>query len=145
MTAHTYEGGCHCGNIVFTMETVDPPGECNPRACDCDFCLKHAASYVSDPRGKLAISVKDESGLSRYRQGDRIADFLVCGNCGVLVAVCYEENGRLFATVNSRAVAGRDAFGETKTVSPKKLGGQEKIERWKSVWFGGVVFRCSAP
>ena len=46
-----------------------PPEAYNPRACDCDFCSKHGAAYVSDPKGALRIRLKEEGQTSRYRQG----------------------------------------------------------------------------
>ncbi|MGB7291149.1 MAG: hypothetical protein WBD99_03140 [Thermodesulfobacteriota bacterium] len=73
MTIHKYIGGCHCENITFEMEVTAKPPSYNPRACDCDFCRKHAASYVSDPSGKLIIMVENETNLTKYRQGSGIA------------------------------------------------------------------------
>lgn len=135
--AHRYAGGCHCGNIAFEMTLAQPSGAYGPRACDCDFCRAHGASYVSDPHGKLGIRVRDRANLGRYRQGSGIAECLVCRNCGVLVAIAYEEQGRLYATVNSRAVA-RAPFGPQTAVSPKTLGDPERIARWKTSWFADV-------
>jgi hypothetical protein len=84
MTSYKYLGGCHCGNITLEMELTAEAGSYHPRACDCDFCRKHAASYVPDPRGKLEISVRGEANLIKYRQGSGIADCLICRICGVL-------------------------------------------------------------
>lgn len=46
----------------------------HPRACDCDFCRKHGAAYISDPQGAVRIQVKDAQQLGRYRQGSGIAE-----------------------------------------------------------------------
>ncbi len=138
MATHKYIGGCHCGNIALEMEITGKPDSYNPRACDCDFCRKHAASYVSDPHGKLVILVKNEANLGKYRQGSEIASCLICKICGVLVGVCYEEHGHLYATVNSKAIGNGADFGEETIVSPKTLNDQEKIQRWKNVWFADV-------
>ena len=133
-----YAGRCHCGNIVLDMVFTGEPGSFNPRSCDCDFCCKHAASYVSDPRGKLVLKVKDAANLGKYRQGSGIADFLVCRICGVLVGVCYQEHGQMYAAVNSKVVENGADFGAETAVSPKKLNDQEKIQRWKKIWFSDV-------
>ena len=76
MNMYTYKGGCHCGNISFDMQLAGSANGYGPRACDCSFCRAHAATYVSDPRGKLHVRVNDAAHLGRYRQGSGIADFL---------------------------------------------------------------------
>ena len=137
MTTRKYIGGCHCGNIVFEMELADQPDRYNPRACDCDFCRMHGASYLSDPRGRLVVRVKESAELGRYRQGSGTADCLVCRTCGVLVGVACEIEGQLYATVNARTVRA-GGFGREMVVSPKSLTAEEKIRRWREVWFSGV-------
>jgi hypothetical protein len=86
----------------------------------------------------LMIFVKDETNLSRYQQGSRIADFLLCKKCGVLIGVCYESQGQLYAAVNSRAIDGKASFGQETVISPKQLSDNEKIQRWQDVWFSDV-------
>ena len=131
-------GGCHCGNILVDLELVRAPDSYHPRACDCDFCRKHNAAYVSDPQGSLALRINDERLSGRYRQGSGQAEFLFCGNCGVLVTVLYRNDGRLFAAVNAKAVAGGKVFGAEQCVSPKSLSAGEKVKRWQEVWFSSV-------
>lgn len=139
---HRYSGGCHCGNIEFEMVLSAPSASYSPRACDCAFCRAHAASYVSDPQGKLEIRVKDATNLSKYRQGSGIAECLICKICGVLVGVSYNEGGHLYATANSKAVK-NSAFGAETVVSPKTLSDPDKIGRWKDVWFSVVAITCT--
>jgi len=61
-------GGCHCGNISYVIEISNDPASCKPRACDCQFCTTHGASYVADKKGSLAIKIKNEAELSKYRK-----------------------------------------------------------------------------
>jgi hypothetical protein len=131
-------GGCHCGNILLSIELSRPPGEYNPRTCDCEFCRKHGASYVSDPHGALLIRVKDRNASRHYRQGSGLADFLLCGNCGVLAGVCYLSDGRLYGTANVRALDTGADFGPEQAVSPKKLSAGGKVDRWLDNWFSTV-------
>lgn len=138
---HKITGGCHCGNITLDVTLPQMPETYNPRACDCDFCRKHGAAYLSDPAGKLAIGVRESESLGYYRQGSEVADCLFCRNCGVLIGVSYRDDGRCFATVNVSALDGTVRFGERKSVSPKLLSAQEKVERWKSLWFADVSIR----
>lgn len=139
MTMYKINGGCHCGNIRVDLKISHSPDTYNPRTCDCDFCQKHGASYLSDPEGSLHIHVKSTQLLGKYRQGSGTAHCLLCTNCGVLVGVAYQDDDQLFATINSQVVENGVTFGEKKTVSPKTFTASEKIARWKGVWFSNVT------
>lgn len=138
---HKLSGGCHCGNLRLEMGLRRAPDSYAPRVCDCDFCVKHAAAYISDPEGSLSLKVEDASRLTRYRQGSGQAEFLLCTGCGVLAAVVYEEAGRRYGAANARAFQGGEPFGAAQAVSPKQLGAAEKSARWQSVWFRDVDVR----
>lgn len=98
-----FSGACHCGRLQVRFTTLLAAERLVPRACDCSFCQKHGAAYVSDPRGALRMTLP--AGLAPYRQGAGNAQFHVCDRCGVLVAVTYEnEAGRRFGTVNVRCL-----------------------------------------
>ena len=141
MSKYKYKGGCHCKNIVLEMKLHGELNSYISRTCDCDFCLKHGASYISDKNGELAITITQKSKLSRYKHGDRIADFLICQICGVLVGACYQYQGHLYATVNSRTLHEYTELDRYMMVSPKKLNSIEKNQRWKEVWFSNVSSR----
>lgn len=134
-------GGCHCGAIGVEIETPQAPAAISPRACDCGFCTRHGAAWVSDPRGRLVIRF-EPAQLRRYRQGDELAEFLLCRRCGVLVAVT-REHGRRYAAVNARALADGDGFGPPQPVSPARLAATEKLARWEQAWFAEVDLRPS--
>jgi hypothetical protein len=101
------EGGCHCRNIRFAFATDLAPAELVPRACDCSFCRKHDARALSDPAGRLAIRVADESALARYRFGSRFTDFLICRNCGVYVGALMPDGDGGFANIMANALDDR--------------------------------------
>lgn len=144
MTAEVeIEGRCHCGNVVVSASFCDQPASLAPRECDCDFCRMQGAAYVSDPRGRIRFAVHDESGLRRYRQGAEQADMLICARCGVLVGVCYREQGVLYAAVNVRVMPA--VFGAAAAVSPRLLSASEKSARWKRFWFADARIDGSAP
>src|SRR5215470_12760430 len=82
MTSRRYRGTCHCGNIQLEFESTRPPDKFRPRSCDCSFCVEQGAQYVSDPQGKLIITVREDHELNRYRQGSESAEFLICRKCG---------------------------------------------------------------
>lgn len=133
-------GGCHCGNISVELQLTATPESYRPRACDCDFCRKHGAAYVSDAKGSLAVRIKDEGERSTYRQGSGQAEFLLCRNCGVLVGAFLRRGSQIHATVNVRALANAAAFGSEQIVSPQKLSGDQKVQRWQDIWFANVTF-----
>lgn len=137
---HRLNGGCYCGNITLEVDLHQPPNTYEPRSCDCDFCIKHGAAYISDPQGAVSIRIEDGADCQAYRQGSGVAAFLVCKRCGVLTAALYRGRAdeRWYATVNSVVLNNRPDFGRAKAVSPKKLSGPEKIGRWQEIWFADV-------
>ena len=95
------DASCHCGNIRAAFES---PGEVAVRECQCSFCRAHASRSVADPQGSLTIRVADERKLSRYRFGAlRLADMLICRECGVYVAAVMESGGKALGILNLRA------------------------------------------
>lgn len=131
-------GSCHCGNIKIEAELPKNMESYSPRACDCDFCEKHSAAYVTDPQGKLKVKVRDSQLLRYYHQGDENADFMVCMNCGVLAGVTYQYAGIIYGAINSRIVNERERFAPITKVSPKTLDEESKLKRWKEIWFPNV-------
>lgn len=137
---HHASGGCHCGNIGVELQLTAAPESYWPRACDCDFCRKHGAAYVSDAQGSLVVRIKDERERSTYRQGSGRAEFLLCRNCGVLVGAFFRSGSQIHATVNVKALASSAAFAPEQSVSPQKLAADQKVQRWQDIWFANVTF-----
>ena len=101
-------GGCHCGNIAFTLDW--PDGTRIPaRECGCSFCRKHGGIWTSNPAAHLAVRMREPERTSHYSFGTRTARFHVCTACGVVPFVTSEVDGRLLAVVSVRAL---DAVGE---------------------------------
>jgi hypothetical protein len=140
---HQVTGSCHCGNVSVSIELPRDPIEYSPRACDCDFCRKHGASYFSDPDGTLCLTVRSRKLLHEYRQGSRTAEMLVCANCGVLIGGMFRTDAGDFAAINTRIVDAGIAFGDPQTASPKLLDVEEKAERWRRLWFRSVTMTFS--
>ena len=101
-------GGCHCGNISFTLEWRPEPSEIPARACDCSFCTKHGGVWTSCPAGTLKLSVKDRARVSRYAFGTKTAEFHVCSACGIVPVVTSRIDGREYAVVSVNAFEGVD-------------------------------------
>jgi hypothetical protein len=132
------EGGCHCGNIAVHVGLERAPDTYAPRACDCEFCRRHGAAWLSDPHGSLSIEIRAGRDASWYAQGDRLAEMLLCRNCGVLIGALWREQ-RLYGVVNAHALAGGVAFAAPQPVSPRTLPAEAKRSRWRSLWFADVT------
>ena len=71
----------------------------------------------------------------RYRQGSGQADFLFCGDCGVLVAVvCADETGALRGAVNRNSFDQHHLLGSEVVASPQLLAAEAKLARWSQLW-----------
>jgi hypothetical protein len=135
---HCLSGGCYCGNILLDLYLTQELASYHPRACDCGFCRKHGAAYISDAHGSLRIRIKDQRRSGTYRQGSELAEMLLCTECGVLVGALYRTEAQIYATVNAKVIEGAAGFGPEQTVSPKSLSSAAKVSRWKELWFSSV-------
>ena len=144
MAPRPLAGGCHCGNIRVSVELGCAPAACAPRACDCDFCRKHGAAWVSDPHGSLRIRMADAQESGHYTQGDGIAQMLLCRRCGVLVAALWQAQ-TLHGVVNVKVLDASNEFAAPEPVSPRQLPPAAKVSRWQSLWFANVTLTTGAP
>ena len=135
--AYVLHGGCHCGRLRLEFATERDPAMLVPRACDCAFCSKHGAAYVSDPIGRLTLTATSPEAIHRYQQGSNTAQFLLCGNCGVLVAAMFEHEARLYGAVNAVCLEAA-SLPPPIAVSPQTLTPAEKVSRWLKLWIPDV-------
>ena len=132
---HRFEGRCHCGNISYLFDASAGLDVLGLRACQCSFCRAHGARTTSDPKGTMAIKVRDASRLQRYRFGLNNADFLICRDCGVFVGAMMEDEGRRWITVNAntfRPVPAYDIAGAANDFSGEDASGRG--DRRKLKW-----------
>ena len=129
------QAGCYCGNIAAVVTLTNELSEYTPRACDCDFCIKNGAAYISDPEGSIELKIDRPEEVTLYRQGDNLVELLICKNCGVLVAVTWSDNGTVIGGINSTTLVNRSNLPSSQVASPKLLSSSQKIERWKEIWF----------
>lgn len=92
-------GGCHCGNIGFSLEWNAAP-EIPARVCTCSFCRKHGGVWTSHPSSALEVTIREPALVSAYAFGTRTATFHVCAQCGVAPVVTSRIDDRLYAVVN---------------------------------------------
>lgn len=139
----TLRGSCHCGRLHIEFFTDQDAANIVPRACDCSFCQKHGAAYISDPAGRMSIAEREANAMREYRQGSGAARFLLCGHCGVLAAVVFEHEARLYGVANAGCLDGPTGLADSVPASPQTLGPQEKVSRWVTLWVPDVVLATS--
>ena len=130
-----YTGGCHCGALRVRFHTETAPADLPLRQCACTFCRSHGATNATDTDGRLELTIIDVSEAVRYRFGERTADFLLCGKCGVYVAAVMATKAGAVATLNINVLDDRAAF--TATPKPVDYGDESagdrmrrRAERW---------------
>lgn len=135
MNDPVHKGGCHCRNLRYRLETGLELGQLPLRACQCSFCRRYGALSTSDPRGQVHFRISDPQKLIRYRFGLRLADFLICDNCGIYVAAVMEQDGRRWAVINANTLDEGAQLRQTAT--PMDYDGEsdeQRIARRKSRW-----------
>ena len=135
----TLRGSCHCGQLRVDLRTSQDPAKLNPRVCDCSFCDKHGAAYVSDPEGSMCILETAAGALRSYRQGSGIARFVLCSTCGVLMGVHFTTNGRIYGAVNASCLDKATALGTYLAASLQGLSPDERVSRWSKLWVPHVI------
>jgi hypothetical protein len=127
------EGQCHCGAVRASIEGV-AAADLPLRACQCGFCRRHGAATTSHPDARITFAV-DQGALTRYRFGQKLSDFLICGACGCYVGSLAATDIGPIAILNVRGV---DLPGfEGRAAEPMTYDGETpeaRTERRKARW-----------
>ena len=132
-----YSSTCSCGNIKISVNLSSPIEEYRPRKCDCDFCMEHDLSYLSDVNGTLEFYPKAKMNV--LRQGSQQASFWQCQSCKQVVAVTNTNNGVTRGAVSTTVFDKLHSLQPPITVSPKLLSTTQKYERWPKIWFKVIL------
>lgn len=134
-------GKCHCGNISYKFKTGKKIGDFSIRRCDCTYCTKTGARYISDPEGELEIQIQSNETSQNYQFGTKTASFVVCKNCGgVPVATC-EIEGNTYGIVNINTLDEVEHFGRHANVmSYDGEALDDRLSRRQKNWIGNVKF-----
>ena len=140
MTRHTHHGRCHCGNIDYDFVTSKDVPDLTPRRCGCSYCRKQPASHVADPAGELHIRYQEEGQVSRYRFGQKTADFVFCATCGIAPFVLCETDGQLFGILNGNTLDDAARLPEPEGLHDfDGEGSGDRLARRRKNWIGKVI------
>lgn len=110
-------GGCHCGNVRYSLQWPSKEPEVPVRKCGCTFCTKHGGAWTSNPQARLTVAICDATAVSEYRFGTETADFSVCSRCGCVpfVSSWIDEVRYAVVNVNTFEITDKLAFDESAT------------------------------
>ncbi|MEP5766605.1 MAG: hypothetical protein ABJ308_18550 [Halieaceae bacterium] len=135
---HQHQGACACGAVQFTFSSSDDLEALVPRACQCEFCLPGAVSYLSDPAGRLEVRVKDRRYLYAHVFGTGTADFMHCAACNHLVFVRSEIDGQLYGLAVVQALDAWPLSLATQAMNYDGESLQERVQRRADNWIQQV-------
>jgi hypothetical protein len=110
-------GGCHCGNIRFSLQWPSNAPGVPVRKCGCTFCTKHGGAWTSHPDAALSVKIGIGTNASGYQFGTATADFHVCSVCGCVPFVSSQIDNVRYAVVNVNTFESVDklSFDESAT------------------------------
>ncbi|KAI9845286.1 MAG: hypothetical protein M1838_001809 [Thelocarpon superellum] len=83
-TSKTYNGGCHCGAVDFTVKLAPPLEEQAVMSCNCSICACHGYLFVY-PDGDDVTFHKGRDELKVYTFGRETIKHSFCPTCGTSV------------------------------------------------------------
>jgi hypothetical protein len=128
-----YLGSCKCRKWSVVVSVEVALQSLNPRVCDCEYCQSHPSAVISHPSMKTDVEGK-RADLTESKNGDQLASFFQCKDCGDLLAVGREIDGTMRGAVNAWLLDQKDSLGESIQIQPRFLSASEKLERWKKLW-----------
>ena len=105
-----HKGSCHCGAIRIELRTERQPQEQVIGACQCSFCRKHNARTFSDPKAFVTLTAHEPEHLRRYEFGLKTSEQIICGRCGVYVAMTIIDAERVLSVINIDVLDDRASF-----------------------------------
>ena len=125
-------GNCSCNNMQITWHTTDY--SVVPRACQCNYCRRKGAAYVSKSGTAVEVRIHDANQHWIHVQGSRSAEFHECAACGDVVLVTAMIDGEVYAALNARCLHNRLGFATAVAVDYAGQTAEEKMLRWRQNW-----------
>jgi hypothetical protein len=132
-------GGCQCGNLQVVWKTVDY--SVAPRACQCEYCRRHGAAYVSKAGTAFSAHIARPAQYRVVHHGSGMAQFHECSHCGELVFVTAQLNGDCYGALNAACLGNPLGFAEPVCVQLAAQTPEQKTQRWLETWCRPVRIR----
>ena len=137
--SHIYSGKCGCSAVKVRLLLPCSLDTLEPRRCDCDYCVARDGVYLSHPGAELQMWSR--RAQREERQGDEIARLLHCSECGELTGAICELDGALLGAVRPQLLDDFSLLPPARSVSPRLLSREQKIDRWKNLWMRVEVIK----
>ena len=106
MPTSMHTGGCHCGNVRYSVE-VDPTAQAI--ACNCSICGRTGSYLQFVPTDKFTLE-KGEDAQTDYLFNKHVIHHLFCSTCGVRsFARGQKPDGTPMIAINVRCLDGVNA------------------------------------
>jgi hypothetical protein len=110
--AKTYEGGCHCGNVRYRVES----DLAQVMSCNCSICRRRGYLLTFVPVAKFEL-VAGGDALTDYQFNRKNVHHLFCSTCGVgSFGRGTGPGGSEMAAINVRCLDGVDL--DALTITP---------------------------
>lgn len=126
-----YKGSCNCNQWQLEVNAAKPLSDFSPRICDCDYCKNNPSAIISDP--DMVVDFIG-SEVTVNKNGDQLAYFYYCGDCGDFLAVGCILNSQLRGAVNANLLNDSKQLGNPIQIQPRLLSANEKLDRWEKLW-----------
>ncbi len=101
----SYEGGCHCGAVTFTVDAEMPE---QAISCNCSHCRAKGFLLAFIPADQFSLTAGEEA-LATYRFNTHKLAHRFCTTCGVQpFAEGQGPDGSAVRAINMRAVPACD-------------------------------------
>ncbi|KAI1136728.1 hypothetical protein F5Y05DRAFT_414983 [Hypoxylon sp. FL0543] len=118
----TYEGGCHCGYIKFSVTLSPPLPEYKVMNCNCSSCSHFGYLLVSTD---VAWHNNGRERCASYRFNTKQKDQMFCPKCGASLGIDFEK----WWPDHTYGISVRSFYGvNLDELEYKKLDGISKVE-----------------
>ncbi|KAI9901326.1 hypothetical protein N3K66_003143 [Trichothecium roseum] len=128
----TYECGCHCGKISFSMKLSPPLPEYKVLQCSCSICRRAGYLLVYPEYEDVTWHNDSRAKLSNYRFNTKTKDQMFCGDCGSSIGIDFRELDPPSYGISARTINDVDLdslqykkLDGKKVYPPEDLSGQE--------------------
>jgi hypothetical protein len=133
-----FQGGCHCGNVAYTLRWPSEYGLVLAR-CGCTFCTKQGAIYTAHRDAILSVTVKDAGALTRYKFDTETACCYFCARCCVYLFATSKIDGRKYAVINANSMKDLVAPSNIKVMNFEGETTANRLARRSRTWIGDVT------